>query len=341
MTVSKKALFLLILSSLAFSVSAKDKKKKSSGKHAVSLTLEGNTHGVTAPTDEGADKDERKVGSGSFVLGYDYLTRPKVLLKKGKWGIFGTIGGGAKLYIPILKGSYRDEREENCEECNGVNLNFGGIDLGLRSVYKASDDVRFILDNQLKLGEFNLNGIGSDQDGVGRSSGAVDSLLFGNDGSSSQGITEESLKYYMANPQQLVSSTYFKDELRLKGQVDLGDFTFEGFISGGIELTNFNMIAPDTNFLIGSYGGGFMIINNDHKSLFQGIDFKFVQKENISDTDQLKIASNKIDFGLDLGKFRAGMNFGDTSLTLPSVSDAGRSNQISAKSLGFDLGFKF
>ena len=79
--------------------------------------------------------------------------------------------------------------------------------------------------------------------------------------------------------------------------VNLGDFMFEGYLKGGIEFASFNMIMPDSDFVLGSYGAGILLRMKDRRNKI-GIDY--LHTSNLSNEDKLKLSQSKLEVSLKL-----------------------------------------
>ena len=256
------------------------------------------------------------------------------LLKESDVAIYVNIKTGAKLLIPIYA-SYGTETDDNCD-CNLPNIGFDGINADVTAKFgDISNGPVFTLKNNLKLFGRNHRFFSEERDGVGGTQSFQDKLLFGSPDQNSSS-TEAELKHLLANPHQLVKSSHSGDTLTAGMATKLGDFMFEGYLKGGIEFASFNMIMPDSDFVIGSYGAGILLRMKDRRNKI-GLDFE--QMGNISNEDKLKMSQRKLELSLKLKDMpRFYINNQKTSLALP-VEDLPSPHMIN--SFNFGVEFKF
>ncbi len=119
--------------------------------------------------------------------------------------------------------------------------------------------------------------------------------------------------------------------------MNLGDFIFEGYLKGGIELASFNMIMPDSDFWIGSYGAGVVLMGKG-KNARKKLQLDFEKSSNLSQKDKLQMSDQKLELGLDLGSTRFFVNNQQTLLDLPS-EDLAAPHRINAFNFGVEVKF--
>lgn len=329
MSLNKKLMAPLILATLSFSSIADDFNK---GYNEFSV---GMRHGMNGVLVQGAeDSEQRVVNEGELQAGYKYVSKNIELLKESDVAIYVNIKTGAKLLIPIYA-SYGTETDDNCD-CNLPNIGFDGLNADVTAKFgDISNGPVFTLKNNLKLFGRNHRFFSEERDGVGGTQSFQDKLLFGNPDQNSTS-TEAELKHLLANPHQLVKSSHSGDTLTAGMATKLGDFMFEGYLKGGIEFASYNMIMPDSDFVIGSYGAGILLRLKDRRNKI-GLDFE--QMGNISNEDKLKMSQSKLELSLELKDMpRFYINNQKTSLALPQ-SDLPSPHMIN--SFNFGVEFKF
>lgn len=292
-------------------------------------------HGLNGVEAQGTDPERRVINEGEIKVEYDYTSKNLDLLKSGDVAIYANIKTGAKLLIPIYA-SYGAKTDDNCD-CNLPNIGFDGINADVvAKMGNISNGPVFTMRNNLKLFGRDWRFFSEDRDGVGSSTSFSDRLLFGGDSSTQEQTTAE-LRHLLANPHQLVKSSSSSDTLTGSVFMNLGDFIFEGYLKGGIELASFNMIMPDSDFWIGSYGAGVVLMGKG-KHARKSLQLDFERSANMNNTDKLQMSDQKLELGLDLGTTRLFVNNQQTLLDLPSEQLA-QPHRINAFNFGIELEF--